>query len=164
MLEDLATLKAFEDAGGGISQAQLDAATITKISSVVVSVASANDTGFTMAADTTLQVVKHDNKTGCYVELPLVPVDGRLYSVKNGQENTSPDSGATVEVRVHPQHELSNPAYVAGEQRTIDFRWDRMRLDCSTQSGTTLETNQNQCARLVYNDAHKTYISISDAF
>ena len=95
---------------------------------------------------------KHDDLTGCSVNLPLAPISGQICRVKNYQTNTN--ATATSVVYINPAGSVAT---------TIDGRFYQLKLIPSASTGD-LEAHANQAATLIYCAAESTWISVSDSF
>jgi hypothetical protein len=105
-----------------------------------------------MDEDTDLVLVKHNDLTGCSVNLPLAPLDGQICRIKNYQTSSSPTATSVVYV---------NPA--GSVAPTIDGRFYQLKLVPSASTGD-LEAHANQCGTFIHCASESTWISISDAF
>jgi hypothetical protein len=130
----------------------IQSVTFTSANKIQVFSPTVGGTVFQMNEDTDIAIVKHDDLTGCSVNLPLSPLDGQTCRIKNYQTSASPTSTSVVYV---------NPA--GSVATTIDGRFYQLKLVPSSSTGD-LEESANQCGTFVYCAAESTWISISDAY
>ena len=115
---------------------------------------SNNDDVPILASDK-IVLIKHDQVTGLTATLPSNASHGQILLVKNYHVGDASQGGNYI-ITVRPAQSQS-PAH------KIDYKFDSIELKVSTVASGLL-SDTNECARLLWYDNDKTWVTLNDAY